>query len=213
MSANSFEKSNWGWQISQVQRQVTEWFEYKFFRQNSPTPSSSTPEWSIPPWVESLFKLFCWLLLGLCIAWVLWQLWQGLSPYISDWWQGNSYESGVQKKASERELPVDAWLGRSQEYARQGNYHEACRCLYLAMLQRLHDTGILRHKYSRTDGEYLQLLQLSTTLVQAYETLITTHEQICFANHSMSADNYQQCQAAYQEITSVFISPIVDSNP
>ena len=83
---------------------------------------------------------------------------------------------------------------------RQGNYSEACRCLYIATLQQLHEKKILRHKSSRTDGEYLQLLQLSVTPIQPYETLITTHEQLCFNNTEVQEENYQQCQQAYREI-------------
>jgi hypothetical protein len=68
------------------------------------------------------------------------------------------------------------------------------------MLQRLHETNLVPHKPSRTDREYLQLLQLSLSETQPYETLITTHEQLCFGNGEVLPENYQQCRQAYQEI-------------
>ncbi|MFM5979866.1 MAG: DUF4129 domain-containing protein, partial [Sphaerospermopsis kisseleviana] len=40
----------------------------------------------------------------------------------------------------------------------------------------------------------------SVTPVQPYETLITTHEQLCFGNNEILAENYQQCHQAYQEL-------------
>jgi hypothetical protein len=40
-------------------------------------------------------------------------------------------------------LTIDKLLGRSQKFKQQGNYYQACRYLYLAMLQRLHDSGMI----------------------------------------------------------------------
>ncbi|MEH2136143.1 hypothetical protein [Nostoc sp.] len=37
--------------------------------------------------------------------------------------------------------------------------------------------------------------------IQPYETLITTREQLCFGNAEILADNYEQCQQAYEEIS------------
>ncbi|MHC5725198.1 MAG: DUF4129 domain-containing protein, partial [Nostoc sp.] len=39
------------------------------------------------------------------------------------------------------------------------------------------------------------------TPIQPYETLITTHEQLCFGNAEILPDNYQQCRQAYREIS------------
>ena len=116
-------------------------------------------------------------------------------------WLADEHFSPEQNgEKSTLDLSVESLISRSQSLYRQGNYSEACRCLYVAMLQKLHEKKILRHKSSRTDGEYLQLLQLSVTPMQPYETLITTHEQLCFNNAEIQAENYQQCQQAYREI-------------
>ena len=98
-------------------------------------------------------------------------------------------------------MSLAQWWERSQQLYIQGNYQDACLCLYLAILQYLHENQIIPQKYSRTDGEYLQLLELSGIPLQPYETLITTHEQSCFSDRKLNADNYQQCQQAYGEIT------------
>jgi hypothetical protein len=136
----------------------------------------------------------------LFLAWLIWQLWREFSPYLYSW-LGNGNFQGKTTKNNSTELTSAGWLARSQEFYRQGNYHEACRCLYLAMLQQLHDRNVLPHKKSRTDGEYLQILQLSVTPMQPYETLITTHEQLCFNSAELLPENYQQCEQAYQQIT------------
>ncbi|MDF5710082.1 MAG: DUF4129 domain-containing protein [Nostoc sp. S4] len=200
MSTDTFEKTSWNWQLSQFQQQVGEWWEYQFYRLGQALPQLPG-EWSISPWVSELLKFLFWLVLGLFVAWVVWRLWREFSPYIYSWLSrgGNFANLGVKTASSESSIPV--LLERSQQFYRQGNYREACRCIYLAMLQHLDRQAIAPHKFSRTDGEYLQLLRSSYRPIQPYETLITTHEQLCFGNGEISPDNYEQCRQAYREIS------------
>jgi len=78
-------------------------------------------------------------------------------------------------------------------------YRQACRCLYMALLQRLDDAGTVVYQPSRTDGEYLQLIQQLPQPVP-YETLIRIHEQLYFGNTEADASTFEQCQQAYQKI-------------
>ncbi|MBD2165399.1 DUF4129 domain-containing protein [Calothrix membranacea FACHB-236] len=199
MPTESFEKNSWDWQLSQMQQQVGEWIEYQFSRLESALPQLP-PGWSISPWLSELLKFLFWLILGLFVVWLLWLLWREFGPYIYSWLtrRGNQHISRTTITATELSVPL--WLARSQEYYRQGNYPEACRCLYMAILQRLHDSNVINHKSSRTDGEYLQLLRSSITPIQPYETLITTHEQLCFGDEEILPENYEHCQQAFREI-------------
>ncbi|WP_026732774.1 DUF4129 domain-containing protein [Fischerella sp. PCC 9605] len=199
MTTDSFEKTSWGWQISLFQQQVGEWFEYQLSRFDATLPELPSG-WSIDPWFISLLKFLFWLGLGLFLAWLVWQLWREFSPYLYSWLARGSNLNNSDAKVQDNELSVANLLARSQEFYRQENYREACRCLYLAMLQHLHEKAILPHKKSRTDGEYLQLLGLSRPQIQPYETLITTHERLCFGSTEILPENYEQCQQAYQEI-------------
>ncbi len=200
MPAESFAKTSWGWQLSQLQRQLGEWLEYQLSRWRSPF-GGKLPNWSILPWVENLLKFLFWMLLFLFSVWAVWRLWQEFSPYIYSQLTKINNTTAV-TNTQPKNVSVAGWLERAQQFYRQGNYGDACRCLYLATLQYLHETKVIPKKASRTDGEYLQLLQLSGTPIQPYETLITTHEQLCFSDRTISSDNYQQCQQAYGEITS-----------
>ena len=198
MSTDNFEKGGWDWQFSQFQQQVGEWLEYQSYRFEQALPNWS-PAWKFPPWVGSLLNFLCWLLLGLFVAVVVWRLWGEFRPYIYSWL--NISNSGRNRaKILSSDVSVANLLERSQALYRQGNYREACRCLYLAILQHLHDTKIIPHKSSRTDKEYLQLLRSSVTPIQPYETVITTHERLCFGNAEILSENYEQCRQAYQEI-------------
>ena len=195
MSTDAFEKTNWNWQLSMLQQKVGEWVEYQFSRLQGSVPG--IPDGlSISPWLIELLKFLFWLVLGLFLVWLGWRLWREFNPYLYSWLARASNTT----VASSREISINQLLTQSQEFAYQGNYREACRCLYLAMLQQLHEKAIAIQQPSRTDGEYLHLLKSTVTPIQPYETLITLHERICFDNAQMLADNYQQCRQAYQEI-------------
>ncbi len=198
MSIEAFEKTNWGWQLMMFQKQVGEWVEYQFSRLQGKLPGLPTG-WSISPWVVELLKILFWVVLCLCLAGIGWRLWQQYSPYLYSWWQGLS-KSDPTAKPSVDQLSISLLLNQAQDYSRRRNYREACRCLYLAMLQQLHEQAIALQQPSRTGREYLQLLSLSTNAIQPYETLITTHEQLCFSDIEILSENYQQCHQAYREI-------------
>jgi hypothetical protein len=199
MTTDAFEQTNWVWQFSLFQQQVGEWVEYQFSRFETTLPELP-PGWSISPWLNELLTILFWSGLGLFLLWVGWRLWQEFNPYIYTWLKAVSNARGSKTKANSRETSITLLLSQSQEFQRQYNYREACRCIYLAMLQQLHEQAIARQQPSRTDGEYLQLLKSSVTLLQPYQTLITTHEQLCFSQHEILAENYQQCWQAYRKI-------------
>lgn len=201
MSTETFAKTSWDWQLSQFQQRIGEWLEYEFYRFDNVLPEIS-PDWKLSPWLANLLNFLFWLVVVLFVAVVIWRLWREFNPYIYAWLANNSDTGNARSKMSSQNLSVTTLLERSQQLYRQGNYREACRCVYLAILQHLHDTKTLLHQPSRTDAEYLQLLKLGNqTPLQPYETLITTHEQLCFGNAQMLPENYQQCRQAYQEIT------------
>lgn len=194
MTSGEFEKNSWGWQVSQLQQQVGEWVELQLsrFGSNLPNLPPRLPKWSI-----ELIRAIAWVLLALVILWLVWQLWRLLEPYIYSLISPPA--STTKLTTSQAQLSVEEWLKRSQAKRRKGNYREACRCLYMAMLQRLHDSAIAPDQISRTDGEYLQIVnQLPQS--QYYQTLIATHEQLCFGDSEILPETFDSCQQAYREI-------------
>ncbi len=199
MSKGSFEKDSFGWQLSQLQQQVGEWWELQTSRFSPNLPDSSLPSWWDSPILQTIAKAAIWAIVIFLVIWVGWQLWRRLQPYIYSLTQQLNQPVTTASQTSAKELSVESWLQRSQQFQQQGNYREACQCLYMAMLQRLNDRGIALHEPSRTDGEYLKLVQHLPT-PKPYRTLLLTHQQLCFSKVDVSSSVFDQCQQAYREI-------------
>lgn len=191
--AGSFEKTSIEWQLQLLQQRLSEWLERLF----APIGNQSLPNWVLPDW---LLRLLFWVVIGGLASWVSWQLYQLVRPYFA--------VKIAQPKASDRQIEVDRpltraeWLQRSRTFAQQGDYREACRALYMAALQRLNDAEPIPHESSRTDGEYLRLIQ-TLPRPAPYQVLIRAHEQLCFNNADLSAIEFDRCQQAYQDIERV----------
>lgn len=196
MPTGSFDKNSWGWQLGQMRQRVAEWFELKTSRTRS---NLSMPAWWESPILQTLVKIAFWIILALLLIWITLQLWRILRPYLYSLTHSLNQRSHQATTTPITELSVAGWLQRSQKFQQQGNYREACRCLYMAMLQRLNDSGIAPHQSSRTDGEYLQLIQ-QLPQPQPYQTLLTIHQQLCFSHTEVSNTEFEQCQQAYREI-------------
>lgn len=190
-AAGEFQTTSWGWQIQQAQQRVEEFVERLLF---SSDPTRDPADWSLPDWLlDGLF----WLLVIALVSWAGWQLYRLLNPYLYP--AVRRGRSPLPTTASQPQLTIADWLGRSRTAQRQGNYREACRCLYMAMLQHLSDKNLVPQQASRTDGEYLRLVQ-TLNQPQPYQTLIRTHEQLCFSDATISSDTFERCWQAYQEI-------------
>lgn len=193
----NFQKDSLGWQVQLLQMQISEWFT-RWFQptQGGNRNSMPFPDWSLPvEWARVLF----WLITGLVVGWLLWQLYSLLNPYLGragTFWQGTRQQRTT--SPSSQQLTTAEWLARSRTYAQQGNYPEACRALYMAVLHRLADDEILPEEASRTDGEYLNALQVLPN-VQPYQVLFRTHERLCFSQTEITKATFQTCDQAYRE--------------
>ncbi len=196
MSMGSFEKNNLGWQLSQLRQRVGEWWELKT---SQILPNMELPSWVTSPILETIIKVIFWVIFGLLVIWIVWQLGRLLYPYLYTLRSQGIQLTNSTTIAPIRDLSVTDWWQRSQKFQQQGNYREACICLYRAMLQQLHDKGIAKHQASRTDGEYLKVIQ-QLPQPNPYQTLLTIHQQLCFSKTEASSRMLEQCQQAYRDI-------------
>ena len=195
MSKSSFEKTNFGWQLGQSQQRFQEWWELKTARN---MPEVNLPSWLDSPILRAIAQAAFWGILALLAVWMTWQIWQQLQFYIHRF-QKQHQITDVSGKEAIKNLSVAEWWLRSQKLQQEGKYRQACRCLYMAVLQRLNDAGTAVHQPSRTDGEYLQLIE-QLPQPAPYETVIKIHQQLYFGNVQADASIFEQCQQAYQQI-------------
>jgi Domain of unknown function (DUF4129) len=197
----TFEKTNIPWQLQQSGQRFGEWVELKLSELRF--PSINGPDWQLPAIdiAPRFWDVIFWLLVFSFVTWLILKLYPLFQRYWQSWRQGRGAVRAL-KLVTDR--PVSEWLQQAQSLQQQGNYPEACRALYLAMLQHLNDTKIALHEPSRTDGEYLHLLQ-APSHPRAYRTLLATHEQLCFGGVELNAEDFNRCQRAYREIEGVGI--------
>lgn len=197
MQESSFEKENIGWQIQQYMRNSQEWWE---LQQNKVSKNTNLPTPSFD-WIDftllwEVIKVVLILLVIVLLIWAAWQLWQLLSPSLYRWKESSF---GDRQNKLEKVASTSDWLERSQQFQLQGDYNNAVRCLYMATLQKLSDRGIISQQASRTDGEYLQLIQ-PLSHPQPYRFLLTVHQRLCFRNERASSDLLEECRQAYRDL-------------
>ncbi|MBE9099580.1 DUF4129 domain-containing protein [Vacuolonema iberomarrocanum] len=191
-----FRQTGPGWVFGRASRNLGEWLQLTLFGNDQPL-GDYLPDWQIPEWV---YEVIFWAVAVLLISWASWQLYRLLAPYMAGLLGTRREFVSVGQVEDTPQTSVEEWVARSRRAQQAGDYREACRALYMAALQRLNDANLIRQQSSRTDGEYLSLLQ-SLPRSQAYALLVQTHEQLHFGDRPITAERYQQCQHAFQEIS------------
>jgi hypothetical protein len=194
LNASIYQKTNFAWQLRQLQQRWNEGLEGVLARFR---PNWSWSDSGPGPWPQSLSESLFWLILLGGAALLVWWL----NPQVRSVWRRwrSRPMTSPPVPAAARVQSVSGWLRQAQDWQQQGNYAEACRSLYFAMLQRLHERHAVPHQSSRTDGEYLQLVE-HLPRAQAYRVLIQTHERVCFGDQPIEGKDYQRCQRAYQAL-------------
>jgi Domain of unknown function (DUF4129) len=187
------EKTSWRWQLEQLQQQLGEWIEVKFRSDDRDLQLDI-----FPPWLGPLLVRLTWLALTGLVIWFGYRI---VYPYLRRWLGENNQSSS---ELSTSDAPAQVYtvaelLAKSQQFQRDGDYTQASRWLYLAMLQRLNDANLIPHQFSRTDREYIQLLS-KVPIVDVGAVLVSIHEQLHFGNQQIAIEDFDRCQQAYRQI-------------
>lgn len=195
-SPTEFRQTGPGWIWARFSRNAGEWLQLTLFG-NDQQLGDYLPDWEIP---ERVYEVIFWVVAVMLISWASWQLYRLLAPYMAGLLGRRQEFVRVGQVEDEPQASVEEWVARSRRAQQAGDYREACRALYMAALQRLNDANLILQQGSRTDGEYLSLVQ-RLPRSRAYTLLVQTHEQLCFGDRPVTAERYQQCQQAFQEIS------------
>jgi Domain of unknown function (DUF4129) len=186
------EKTSWRWQLEQLQQQLGEWLEVKFRSDDRDLNFDI-----FPPWLGPLLVRLIWLLLAGLVVWFVYRI---IYPYWQQWVRKKG-EPQSELAAPVRVYTVAELLTKSQQFQQNGDYTQASRWLYLAMLQRLNDAELIPHQFSRTDREYINVLS-AIPIVNVGEILVSIHEQLHFGNRQIAIEDFDRCQQAYRQIES-----------
>lgn len=178
--------------MRQAYRRLSEWIEFQFSQVDFDPPD--VPDWS---WLAGLGRGVFWVLVIGLGLWLSFLLYRAITYYIRKR-QGKAYQS-IPKPQAPQQRTAAEWWREATLFAQKRNYRQACRALYMATLQKLHDSKRILHDPSRTDGEYLQGISHAAES-RPYQLLIRTHERAEFGNAVVSAESYERCQQAYREI-------------
>lgn len=181
--------------MRQAYRRLSEWIELQFSQIDFDPPN--VPDWSwLAVWGRGLF----WgLVIGLGL-WLSLLLYRAITYYIRKR-QGKTYQSIPKPQVTQQRTAAE-WWREANFFAQKRDYRQACRALYMATLQKLHDSKRIMHNPSRTDGEYLQVVSHMPG-PRPYQLLIRTHERAEFGDAVVSEESYERCQQAYREIERV----------
>ncbi len=194
--SNEYQNDSISWKLQLLQQRIEEWWE---LQTRNTISNVSLPDWLESPLLNNFLKVIAWSILILIVAWLLWQIGIILRPYLSLLLSQIQKTENREQQNKLKELPASGWLDKAQQFQQRGDYQEACICLYMAVLQNLHEQSIISHQSSRTDGEYLNLVR-KTKSFPLYQKILITHQEICFGNRVVSEEVFRECRQAYGQI-------------
>lgn len=202
MSTVSFQENSPGWQFELGKQQLQEWWELKISEIEIDPPDLSIFD---SPLIRLGIKFILWSLITIILVWLTWQFWLILRPVINNWRKQQQQFKRSQigfPNQIQAQLSPQEWLAKARQHYQEQNYRQGIFCLYQGILQYLSDHEIINTLSSRTDGEYLKLIQqLNLKQFLSYQLLFSTHEKLCFSDLFPSATLFDQCEQAYQVIT------------
>lgn len=86
-------------------------------------------------------------------------------------------------------------LKQADEAAANGDFPEALRRLYLALIRNLDRHGLVRFDRSRTNYEYVRQLRAHDTVAVLFADLTGRAERVWYGDETLAPVDYEQCRA------------------
>ncbi len=202
-------KTSIPWQLYQLKQRFDEWWEFKTQKWAEKLADNDLFSWLDSDWIQLLFRGLFWIIVAFILAWFGLKLYHWLDKFYARNKDNFRFSSPSLIPQPISLKSVNSWLKNAQDFQQQGNYKAAIKCLYMAMLQKLHDTGIAPHQSSRTDGEYLEIIKQLPDFY-SYQTLLINHQKLLFSKQNATLSMWEECQQAFQIIDNSLknISPL-----
>ncbi len=93
--------------------------------------------------------------------------------------------------ASALSKPPEGWAHTADEMAARGNYREAVRCLYLALLSRLHRDGAITYDVTLSNWDYLRHFKGQREWLPPFRELTRRFDFAWYGNVPVGVEGYQ----------------------
>jgi hypothetical protein len=159
-------------------------------------PSAPTPRWngtSSDAWLWPLFYIF----VAAILAGVLWFIWRTFGVQ----WSRRTVKRDLILQGEDAQLlllPPEELRSRAEIYASQGNYREALRHRYLALLLHLDARGVWRYDSNRTNWEHIAALRRRDSqgdLVTPLSALTRRFDRVRYGGAPCDNEQWQQFDA------------------
>jgi hypothetical protein len=94
-----------------------------------------------------------------------------------------------------------AFLEESDRRAKAGDYSEAIRFLFLALVYRFDERGRVSFDQSYTNREYLELLGDRPTVREALQVLVDNLDDHWYGQWPCRKEEYDTCRAAFDRLS------------
>ncbi|OJT17473.1 DUF4129 domain-containing protein [Archangium sp. Cb G35] len=91
--------------------------------------------------------------------------------------------------------PPEGWAHLADELAARGEYREAVRSLYLALLSRLHREGVIHYDTTLSNWDYLRQFRTRREWVPSFRELTLRFDFAWYGNLPVGADGYRDFRA------------------
>ncbi len=204
----------------QVSREIEEILSGPDFRRlRSKAPEvPEPPKGETPEWLKKLFEwLFgphdaavaglgpvivalSWAVVGAICAVIIWLVVRAVNNYRARHTIGGgrrTYEEG-EAEIPPGDLPADEYLRRAAELAANGLYREAIGQLILGAMSFTERGGLIRFRRGLTHRDYLRALRARAPQYQAFRTIVSVYEPICFGRRPAEIGHYQTSLDGYE---------------
>ena len=194
--------------VRQAGQALGHWREYAWYDSSAddlrplkvkPPPPPSSWNWSIGPWMRTLFTWLAWTalaaVLGL-VAWLLYRAGRSAEP-ISPAAEVRS-ETAEERRRIEalslpvREKPAD-FLAEAARCYQAGNYREAIIYFFGHQLLELDRHQLIRMTRGKTNRQYLGEIGRLAGLQRLLEQTMVAFENVFFGNHPLHRDRFEAC--------------------
>jgi hypothetical protein len=176
---------------------------------NSLLPKPKAPTVTAAPSDKWLWVLFYGLVAAILAA-IIWFAWKAFGG--AQWGRRTTKRDAILEgeDALLLSLPPEELRSRADIYASQGNFREALRHRYLALLLQLDARGVWRYDARRTNWEHIAALRrrdTSGTLVTPLSALTRRFDRVRYGGAPCDDDHWRQFDADARDFETQAFSP------